>query len=298
MLGYVRTDAQELRVREHQYYRALYCGLCHRMGKCTGACSRMTLHYDFVFLATLRLALTGEATGIQKKRCLIHPLRRRPAVEGCRALDYCADASALLVHHKLMDDRADERGFKRLLSVTALPFLSRGYKRARRRHPALDATISACLCELSDYEAGKKEFENADQLAEVFGRLMAAVFSHDLEGADARIAAAMGNALGRWLYLIDAADDFDEDRKKRRFNPLRQAFGETPTPRDWQNLCATLTALLCEAERAFLLIDGYSAPEQKEILANVLYLGLVKAGERYTKRSTAQEQTKGNITHE
>ena len=43
MLGYIKTDTQELRVREHHYYRALYCGLCHRMGKCTGNCSRMTL---------------------------------------------------------------------------------------------------------------------------------------------------------------------------------------------------------------------------------------------------------------
>ena len=78
MLGYVRTDAQELRVREHQYYRALYCGLCHRMGKCTGQCSRMTLNYDFVFLAAVRLALTGEKPSVKKQRCVAHPFRSRP----------------------------------------------------------------------------------------------------------------------------------------------------------------------------------------------------------------------------
>ena len=293
MLGYVRTDAQELRIREHQYYRALYCGLCHRMGKCTGQCSRMTLNYDFVFLATLRLALTGEKVDLKKQRCLLHPIRRRPTAQGCRALDFCADASALLVHHKLADDRTDERGIKRLPATVASPLLSGGYRRAKRRYPMLDATIAARLRELSDYETGKKDFLNADQLAEVFGELMSAVFSEGLEGSEARIAAAMGRALGRWLYLVDAADDFVEDLKKHRFNPLRLTFGDTPTASDWDNLRLTLTALLCEAERAFLLIDAYSAPEQKEILSNVLYLGLVKAGERYTNKPTPQEHTKG-----
>lgn len=294
MLGYVRTDVQELRIREHQYYRALYCGLCHRMGKCTGQCSRMTLNYDFVFLATLRLALTGERPSIQPRRCLLHPIRRRPTALACHALDFCADASSLLVHHKLADDRADEKGFKRLLAGTASALLRGGYKRARRRYPALDDEIASRLRELSDYENGVKTFDCADQLAEVFGKLMSAVFSEGLAGPEGRIAAAMGSALGRWLYLVDAADDFAEDVKKGRFNPLCKAFGQTPTVQDWENLCLTLTALLCEAERAFLLIDSYTDPEQREILSNILYLGLVKAGDRYTKKPTLQEHTKGN----
>ncbi len=293
MLGYVRTEAQELRVREHQYYRALYCGLCHRMGKCTGQCSRMTLNYDFVFLAALRLALTGESVPIKKQRCLLHPIRRRLTAGRCNALDYCANASALLVYHKLADDYADEHGWKRFLAITAKPFLSRGYRLARRRYPALDDKIAAHLQALSDRESGKKSFESADQLAEFFGELMSAVFSEGLDGTAARIASAMGSALGRWLYLIDAADDFDDDLKKRRFNPLRQSFGDSPTPRDFENLRVALTALLCEAERALLLIDTYSAPEQKEILSNVLYIGLVKAGERYTAKPMPNQYTKG-----
>ena len=294
MLGYVRTDAQQLRVCEHQYYRALYCGLCHRMGKCTGQCSRMTLNYDFVFLTTLRLALTGERVDFKKQRCLIHPLRRRLTAQECRALDFSANASGILVFHKLADDRADEKGLRSLLASSAAIVLLRGYRRAKRRYPALDTAVAAHLQKLSEYESGKKDFESAEELASIFGELMALVFSEGLEGGKARIASSLGNALGRWLYLVDAADDFEDDLKKHRFNPLRKAFGDAPTTRDWENLRVTLTALLCEAERAFLLIDDYSAPEQKEILSNVLYLGLVKAGERYTSKSTLQEHTKGN----
>ena len=122
MLGYVRTDRAELRVREDVFYRALYCGLCHRMGKCTGNCSRMTLNYDFVFLAAVRLSLTGEAPTVKKQRCFLHPFRSRPTVQACKSLDYCADASALLVYHKLLDDLHDEKGLKKALKSIVAEF--------------------------------------------------------------------------------------------------------------------------------------------------------------------------------
>ena len=75
MYGYVRTHAPELKVREQEYYRAVYCGLCRTMGKCTGQCSRMTLSYDFTYFALVRMALTGSFPAIKARRCLAHPFR-------------------------------------------------------------------------------------------------------------------------------------------------------------------------------------------------------------------------------
>lgn len=295
MLGYVRPEQGELRVREQQFYRALYCGLCKRMGKCTGQCSRMTLSYDFVFLAAVRLALTGERVTVEKKRCMLHPLRRRPMVEKCEALDYCADASALLVWGKLSDDLQDERGAKKIRAALSRPFLASAYRRAKRRHPELAGQINGHLAELSAYEADP-DAVSADLLAEQFGRLMGAVFAEGLEGAQARIAETIGRALGRWLYLVDAADDFEDDRRHRRFNPYLRLFGQAPTNADWENLRLSLIAHLCDAERGFLLIDTYSAPELREIVANVLYLGLPQAAERIldARRGTGCHAKKDN----
>jgi len=291
MLGYVRPNTEELRVREHQFYRALYCGLCKRMGKCTGNCSRMTLSYDFVFLAALRLSLTGEAVTIKRERCLVHPLRRRPVAGKCAALDYCADASALLVYGKLLDDLHDERGMKKLRAALSRPFLASAYRRARKRHPELAHQINEHLEALSGYEADPNA-ASADLLAEEFGRVMGAVFAEGLEGPRVRIAESMGRALGHWLYLVDAADDFDEDRKHHRFNPYLRLFGDAPTPNDWENLRSALIAHLCDAERGLLLIDNYPAPELREILSNILYLGLPQAADRILDERTGRE-TKG-----
>ncbi len=285
MLGYVRTDAPELRVREQQFYRALYCGLCHRMGKCTGNCSRMTLSYDFVFLAAVRLALTGERVTFKKQRCFLHPIRSRVTAQKCEALDFCADASALLSYHKLRDDLADERGLKRLRARLVRPFLSGGYRRAKKRRPDLDRLIAERLSAFSELERTLPEFGAADALGERFGAVMEAVFSDGLEGSDARIAAEIGRGLGHWIYLADAADDFLEDVKKNRFNPYRLSFGEAPNPEDWETVRLAMTARLCTIERAYHLIDGYPADELREILANVLYLGLPSTATAVTKKN-------------
>ncbi len=292
MLGYVKTDAQELRLREHQVYRALYCGLCHRMGKCTGNCSRMTLSYDFVFLAAVRLSLCNEMPTVEKRRCLLHPFRPRPTVAKCEALDYCADASALLVYRKLCDDIQDERGLKKLRACLTRPFLSSAYRRAKRRHPALNDEITRYLQTLSEYEKAA-DFPGAEALAEQFGLLMAAVFREGLQDDQARIAESMGHALGHWIYLVDAADDFSQDQKRGRFNPYLPLFGEEPTDADRENVRLSLTAHLCRMEQGLSLIDSYPIPELREILCNILYLGMPATGKRVAARlCRSPEKTK------
>lgn len=283
MLGYIRTSQGELRVREYEVYRALYCGLCKHMGKCTGQCSRMTLSYDFVFLAALRMSLLGERPILEKKHCLMHPFHKRKMAMRSETLAYCADASALLVYHKLLDDLRDERGFKKLRALLSRPFLHAAFRRASKRHPALSAEIAERLSALSDYESTCADQPSADQPAAIFASLMEAVFAEGLEGSNARIASAVGRAIGHWIYLADAADDFFEDRKRGRFNPYLQRFGSSPTEADWENLRLAMTGLLLEAERAYLLIDTYPTDELREILSNILYLGLPEAAVRVTQ---------------
>lgn len=275
MLGYVRADALELRVREQQYYRAIYCGLCHRMGKCTGQCSRMSLSYDFVFLAALRLSLAGETPEIGRRRCIRHPLRKRPTLGASDPLDYAADASAMLCYHKLRDDLADERGMKRLRALLLRPFFASAYRRAKKRRPALDLKIKEGMDAFLRSDGG-----SADAEAARFGEVMAEVFAHGLEENDGRLARAIGRGLGRWIYLVDAADDFWEDRRRGRPNPYIARFGEMPTDAECEQVQLALTAHLCDVERAFVLLDSYPTPELREILANILYLGLPGVGKR------------------
>jgi len=302
MLGYIKTDSRELRLREYEYYRALYCGLCKRMGKCTGNCSRMTLSYDFVFLAAVRLAITGEKPVMQKGRCLLHPFRKRMMAKGNDALDYAADASAILCYHKLTDDLHDEKGLKKLGAVLSRPFLTKGYRRAKKRHPALDAAVREHLLTLSRYESGEIPVEGADPLAAEFGKIMEAVFSQGLEGWDAKIACNIGRAVGHWIYLADAADDLAQDRKKGRFNPYLDLFEDPPTKAELEHLEIAMTSLLCQAENALQLVDSYPSAELKEIIWNILYLGMPATAKAVIGNADGSDsrknEKKGNTVHE
>ena len=285
MLGYIRTDSPELRLRDGECYRAIYCGLCRQMGKCTGQCSRLSLSYDFAFLAAFRMSLTNEKLEIQKKRCLVHPLKKRNMVIESPSLAYCADASAILTYHKCRDDVDDEKGFKKLRALVASGFFSRAYRRAKRRYPTLDSTVCSLLQELRAYEKDTAAPPSADAPAAIFGNVMACVLSEGLDGVEARIAKTFGRAIGHWIYLIDAADDYRDDLKSGSFNPFVRLFGAEMTEENAQSVALSLKRYLADAENAFLLIDNFPTPEIREILCNILYLGLPKVADRVLQKA-------------
>lgn len=296
MFGYIRTVPSELRLREHECYRAYYCGLCRAMGKCTGQCSRLTLSYDFVFLAAVRCWLAGEKPEFRRFRCLVHPTRRRTAVSPSPQLAYCADASILLSYHKCLDDLADEHGFRKLRARLAMLGLHRGYHKARKRHPELDTAIRQSLVSLSAWEK-RTDTHSADAPAEIFGELMRVVFTDGMDGANARIAGELGRNIGRWIYLVDAADDYEKDLKKHRYNPYLALFGDRMTGENREEIRNSLTAILCDAECAYLLMDRPACPELQEILSNILYLGMPRTAERVlfpTKHENDESADKGD----
>ena len=292
MLGYIRTDAPELRLRDSECYRAIYCGLCRQMGKCTGQCSRLSLSYDFAFLAAFRMSLTNESMELQKSRCLVHPLKKRNMAINSPSLAFCADASAILTYHKCRDDVDDEKGLRKLRARVALEFFSSAYRRAKRRYPALNDKIHSLLQELRQYEKDTSLPPSADAPAAIFGNLMADVCAEGLEGIEARIATTFGRAIGHWIYLIDAADDYRKDLASGSFNPFVRLFGDNMTEDDACGIAVSLKRYLADAENAFLLIDHFPTPEVREILCNILYLGLPKTADRILEKAWKGETDK------
>ena len=51
MLGYVTIAKGELKIKEYDTYKAIYCSLCKQLGKDYGIFAKFILSYDFVFLA-------------------------------------------------------------------------------------------------------------------------------------------------------------------------------------------------------------------------------------------------------
>ena len=292
MFGYIRTDTPELRVRENEYYRAVYCGLCRAQGKCTGQCSRMTLSYDVTFLALLRLAVSNEEVNIKLGRCIAHPFKKRAYVTKCDALNYCAYASALLLYGKTMDDVHDEKGRKKLKAKMFKPFAAGMRRRAiKKGYAELDKLISNGLLKLSETE--KKKLPSVDEPAECFGNILADVISFGLEGTDEIIMRNIGRHVGKWIYIVDACDDHKEDLEKGRFNPFIYLYDGKPLTEELKNDIATSLKLeLLAAEPALDLIDFDGKNDIEGIIKNIMYRGMPDVAERVLELNGKTKSTK------
>ena len=293
MFGYVRAHNAELKVKEYEAYRGVYCGLCRSMGKCTGQCSRMTLSFDFAFLALLRICLSGERVEFESRRCIAHPLKKRSMMKRTATLEYCARAAAILNYHKIKDDLSDERGIKKLFAVAALPLVAGARRRALRAGLGeLDRGVYTRLCELSELE--KKRVASVDAPATVFGEILALICSYGLEGADARIAAQLGKSVGKWIYSVDALDDIPSDAKRGRYNPFLLLYGgRAPSGEQLSGVADALRAALAdEAETALDLVECDNRII-KNIVDNIMFLGLPDVMDGVI-RKLANNKSEGN----
>ena len=280
MFGYIRTDTPEMRVRENEYYKAVYCGLCKAQGKCTGQCSRMTLSYDVVFLALLRIVITKDKICFKRGTCIAHPFKKRTYLAFCDSLAFCSYAFAILAYGKTIDDIKDEKGTKRLKARLAKPFTSGMRKKAlKKQYHELDKKVSDGLKKLADTE--QKQLPSVDTPADCFGEIMSDILSFGLEGSDAAIMKSIGRHIGRWIYIVDASDDLEDDLKKKRYNPFIYLYeGNLLTEEQKQSIVTSLKLELMSAEPAFDLIDYDGYYDIEEIIKNIIYRGMPDVVER------------------
>lgn len=267
MFGYVRPLIPELRVRELEDYKAVYCGLCRAMGKRHGFLARFTLNYDFAFL-TMVLAYERQPCEMTRCRCPAHPLRKRKMCSAMPSLDVAADESLILSWQKLRDDVEDNGFFHGLPARIACWVLKPAYRKAAKARPEFDRAVTRCLDELHVLE--RENCPSLDRPADTFARILQ--WAAPDTGDDGR-NRAMGQMLyhvGRWIYLLDAWDDMEKDELSGAYNPvLRHYQGEKAESA--QDLRVTLRHSRSLAAAAYELSK---AERWDGILSNIIYLGL------------------------
>lgn len=277
MFGYVNVCKDELKIKEHRLFSAYYCGLCKRQGKICGSLSRLILSYDFTVLALLLDSISEEKPEVYAGRCALHPFKKRPVVSRSKNLDYCAQMSVALAYYNALDDRADEG-----MSIKSVVLsLKSAVKKIKKLYPDKLKNIEKYLAEIS--EAEKRNEKQIDLPAGAFGKLMAELFL--AEEKQNRALYEFGYNIGRWIYVIDAIDDFEKDKKKGRYNPFNSVEEiiqqETAV---WYNLSA--------AAAAYELLD---IKRNKSILDNIVYIGLKNATEKVLKeRENGRIRSTGN----
>lgn len=276
MFGSLIADQSLLSQPEKDRYKGCYCGLCAALKREHGFFGRVALTYDMTFLVLLLSAMYESGETRRMETCVLHPVRKHFAWDS-EFTDYAADMNVALAYHNCRDDFADDGS---VAGFWESEFLTGQYAAVQARWPRQCAAMERCLAELAAIEAA--DAQTPDAAAACFGRLMAAVFTLDREYDG--FLAPFGEALGRFLYLMDAVMDLEEDVKKQRYNPLKALRAEGASAADFHAvLLSQLGAVSERFERLPLLQD---AP----LLRNILYSGVWQRYYRAAGHSNHQEE--------
>ena len=260
MFGYVTANLKELDQEAERRYGAVYCGICRRIRLQSGNVARLGLSYDMAFLALLLMSLYEPEEQTGDKACALHPIRKRPWVDN-EFVRYAADMNVALGYYNFLDDWEDDGKYTAKLLAGQF---GKHLPDIEGRYPRQCAAIAECIRQLSQLE--KEGCANPDEPAACFGRLMGELLTYkeDLWAANLR---QMGFYLGRFIYLLDAALDYDKDEKKGKYNPYL-AMG---TGKDWDRWEEYLVLTMGRCTDAF---EKLPLVQDKPLLDNILYSGI------------------------
>ncbi len=292
MLGYVVPDKPELKIREFELYSGYYCGICKSVKERYGQVPRLVLNYDSVFLSLVLGALCSPLENIRLERCPVHPLKKRVIVYNEPAVDYAADMMLLLAYFKLSDDKRDEGG---VLPAAGLLMLKRTYKKLMKKHGEKCIMIQRMLDELAILE--EQKCPSLDQTAEPFAKLMEEVFAAEPltdERETLELLRKIGYHTGKWIYLMDAYDDLEENAKNGTYNPLLAQWGYESGGEEMsrfrnrikERVEFNLLYYLSELSKAW---DSLKVERNRELTENIIYKGLLRRTEEILKKGLTED---------
>ena len=213
MFGYVRINKMDLTFREFDYYKGYYCGLCKYLKENHGEVSRLSLNYDITFLIVILTALYKLDSDITYERCIANPLKKKMRIVN-EITEYAASMNILLSYYKLEDNLYDDNGIKDKLAYE----LYKGkLKKAYEKYPQKAEYIKQQLGNLRELE--KQESNSIDKVSNTFGNLMGEIFVYKKDEYEQNLRN-IGFNLGKYIYILDAYEDLEEDNKKGRYNPF------------------------------------------------------------------------------
>lgn len=280
MFGYVTPLKNELKVKDFDLFRAYYCGLCHEIKRNFGNIPRVTLNYDLTFLAILLDSLNDKNIETNEFRCLVHPINKRNVVLSNPSLSYASFMNISLTYYKLLDDAEDNTSLTSKIKAFFMLIYKRKFPKSIQ---STNEKIKDSLLTLNVFEL-KGNFSSIDEICHPFSTLVGSIFKNypyhiKNDSDDLRdILYKLGYFLGKWIYLIDALDDLENDMKQNKFNPLNFLYNKN-------NLKFSELVTFIKPKIEFLILSctcscnenlsKLTLYKNEKLIKNILELGLI-----------------------
>ncbi|MBC6696393.1 hypothetical protein H9L25_06395 [Terrisporobacter mayombei] len=262
MFGYVRINKMDLTFREYENYKGYYCGLCRYLKKNHGEISRLGLNYDITFLIILLTSLYKPNTKIIEETCIVSPFKKKKKIIN-EITEYAASMNIILCHHKLEDNLLDDKGIKDILAYN----IYKGrLKLAYEKYSEKSEIIKEQMKLLNKLE--KEESSNIDMVSNTFGEIMGEIFSYkeDQYKDDLR---RIGFNIGKYIYILDAYEDLEEDYKKGRYNPFSEYINKREDLKIRVDKLISISLGLLASS-----IDKLNLQINRGIIENIVYSGV------------------------
>ena len=234
MFGYIIPNYDELKVKEFKHYHEFYCGLCQSLKKYVGLRGQISLTYDMTFLGLLLSSLyEDEPADMSECRCVAHPKKKHRYV-------------IKVVYGKLLKKKE---------------------KSIALRYEEKTNIILENLASL--YMAEKAQSQDLDEVSGYFGKICEAIFEYKNDEWS-EILKKIGFYLGKFIYLLDAYEDMNEDEKKDCYNPLIR-LKEKKREKFDDYMHDIFVMMMSKAGRAY---DRLPIVENSGILDNIIYSGV------------------------
>ena len=274
MFGYVRPSVQDLPEGELDRFRTMYCGLCHTLSRRYGQAARFILNYDFTYLAIL---LSDRTAGKENAgRCYTSPIRKRPYLESTAAMELAADESVILAYWQLRDGVEDHAWAAGLKYRAGARLLESAYRKAAAFRPAFDQAVRRQLQMLSALE--KEKDPSMDKAADTFAVLLSSAAEGVEEPVRRRVLEQILYHLGRWVYLIDAADDLKKDAESGNYTPVALRYGLKDGAWDPESRHAFAVTLDHSIHQMAAAFELWNFGVWTTVLQTTFYAGLFRVG--------------------
>lgn len=262
MFGYVRINKMDLTFREYEHYKAYYCGLCKYLKRNHTELSRLTINYDITFLIVLLSSIYQPSAQVFHEKCIVDPVKNKKHIIN-DITEYAASMNILLAYYKLEDDVNDEGGIK---SRLARQVYKKSFKTAYDKYPKKADFIKKCLGELRSLE--EDQSSSIDQTSNCFARLLEEIFDYKDDDYRDRLRK-VGFNIGKYIYIMDAYEDLDEDLEKGRYNSFTSYEDDREALKDRVDKLIGMT--LARLEEGILDLD---IEVNKSIIDNIIYSGV------------------------
>ena len=262
MFGYVRINKMDLTFREYEHYKAYYCGLCKYLKRNHTELSRMTINYDITFQIVLLSSIYQPSAQVFHEKCIVDPVKKKKHIIN-EITEYAASMNILLAYYKLEDDVNDEGDIKSRLVRRAY---RKSFKTAYDKYPQKADFIKACLGELRSLE--EDQSTSIDQTSNCFARLLEEIFDYKDDEYRDRLRK-VGFNIGKYIYIMDAYEDLDQDLEKGRYNPFSSYKDDREGLKVKVDKLIGMT--LARLEEAILNLD---IKVNKSIIDNIIYSGV------------------------